>query len=127
MFWRPSVDELIQCNTLGFFLAAFDIPLKCLRSQWPSLPAQATPISCVDKSLVKSLRDHLHKKEMLRWHPDHFNKRLTPEREVACMNGRMRIKERAVARVIGETLTTLKKECEKALNTEQSFGSKCFI
>jgi len=93
----------------------------------PSLPAQATPISYVDKSLVKSLRDHLHKKEMLRWHPDHFNKRLTPEREVACMNGRMRIKERAVARVIGETLTTLKKECEKALNTEQSFGSKCFI
>ncbi|KAF2200833.1 hypothetical protein GQ43DRAFT_57774 [Delitschia confertaspora ATCC 74209] len=134
-------DDIIKYNTIGFFLASFCIPLS-YRLPPPSPPSPfhvfpnfappRSPFSSTGKLLllpdldsvprekIERLRDHLHKKEVLRWHPDQFNKRVTEDQEIEFSSPdgsgrRITMGERDIGRVVDEVVRELKKDCEDAL------------
>ncbi|KAF2876521.1 hypothetical protein BDV95DRAFT_615176 [Massariosphaeria phaeospora] len=117
----PKTDFLVKYNVYGFLLSAFSMPIRYIPPpysfyQAPNPLEVRIDFSGVDMLQVKELRDHLLRKEMMRWHPDKLGRFLEGEgSHVVSADGALQMSERQVGLGVDQAVRQLKGECEEAL------------
>jgi hypothetical protein len=106
------------CIAVSYIDAGYSLPVRNGSEAIITRTLPALDLSRANIHAVKSIRDHLLRREFMRWHPDKLSRWLQGEgRDVIGYDKRLRVTEKDIAASVDQAVRRLKSECDDRLKS----------